>query len=121
MDWTQIIIALIGAACGGGLTTLLFLPQARRAKELENENKAIDQWKELYERLEQDSISKSNLIDRVFSDLRKSQERAITLSSDNARLEILKCECVNCPTRKPPIGYRARVLKKKTEKNETTE
>ena len=118
MDWTQIIIALIGAVFGGGLTTLLFLPQARRAKELENEQKAIDQWKELYDRVEQDSIAKSKHIDYVYSDYRKSQQRTVSLAAENARLSILKCDCINCTNRKPPMGSGVEILKEKDD--ETT-
>ena len=117
MDWTQIIIGLISAVFGGGLTAVFLLPQSRKSKELENEQKAIDQWREAYERSEQESIAKQKLIDRVFADYRKSQERAITLSADNVMLRIFKCDCINCPNRKPPMGSGVEILKEKDDED----
>lgn len=52
MDWTAILTAILTFIGGGGLGAVLMFPQKRKSAELENETKASEQWKELYERSE---------------------------------------------------------------------
>ena len=47
MDWSSIIIAVIGLLGGGGLSYLLFYKQDKQTKELSNDNIVIEQFKEV--------------------------------------------------------------------------
>ena len=111
MDWSSIIIALIGLVAGGSITALIYFPQIKRNKELlnrtaelENEQKVIEQWKELYQASENSRNAQSAHIDRLYGDLKNSRHQNNDLRAENTALKIFKCETISCQNRKPPLA-----------------
>ena len=127
--WVYVVGPIIGALAGC-ISTILFLPQIKQQKIIENQAKAIenevkqaDEWKKLYEEekaLRQDEFKSwseernhllakiEDLYDRITQhrdEKGKMATRITELEINNTRLSMLKCEVVNCPNRKPPTGY----------------
>lgn len=104
MDWTTILTAVLTFVGGGGLGVVLMFPQKRKSAELENEMKASEQWKELYERSEKNRDEQSLLIDRLYDDLKAARDANNALTTENAILKVFKCEKIECIKREPPLG-----------------
>ena len=111
MDLISIITAIIGLVTGGGITAFVYFPQIKRNKELlnrtaelENEQKVIEQWKELYQTSEDGRKAQSAHIDRLYGDLKNSRHQNNDLRAENTALQIFKCENISCQNRIPPIG-----------------
>ena len=77
MDWNSIIIALISALTGGGLTALLTLPQARKKAEGEADSAAVQPLKEANEII-REQLREANEREQDMED----RKRAITAEKD---------------------------------------
>lgn len=118
----EIITGLIGLI-GGNLSALLYIPQIRKGKVLENEAKQSEEWRKLYmeekERREADlkaweeeRSNYDNKIESLYKQIsqHRDEKAAMTkantnLEVENARLRLLKCEVPACALRKPPTGF----------------
>ncbi len=112
MEWTTIIVAIVGALAGGGLVSLLTIRETKKGKQLENKEKEDNRWSKLCDEL-QDQIESLN------ERLVKKDERITDLEDTNAALHIkldesntalakatlLKCSKLACKDRIPPLGY----------------
>ena len=74
MDWTTIVISFFSLIGGGGIATIVLLPQKRRSAELENEAKVSEQWRELFLQSKEEQTRKSDLIDKLYDDLKSSRD-----------------------------------------------
>ena len=112
MDWTTIITATIGAIIPSGLIgSLLFFRENKRGKQLENESKIIEEWKDLAkmyqnrcDELKATVDSKDAKIEELYRNETAMREKLDKLSSKNAVLEIFKCKEISCGNRKPPLS-----------------
>lgn len=111
----SIITAIVGIITGAG-SVLLFFPQIRKSKILENEAKQSEEWQKLYneekERRQTEREASDSKIDSLYkkiSDVRDEKaemaKRITELEVENTRLKLLKCEKPGCGTRQPPTGY----------------
>lgn len=125
----ELILGIGGLLTGAG-GMLLFYPQVKRQKDIENRMKAAEievkqseEWKKLYQeernellafRKEHDEIvaQKDAKIDELYTIISHQRDCKAELSKENTelqvektRLTILKCEVPNCPKRQPPTGY----------------
>lgn len=119
MEWTAILTAVLTFIGGGGLGAVLMFPTKRKAAELENEQKASEQWRELFMQKEQNCKEQSNLIDRLYDNQGKLRDEINRLTTEVAVLKILKCKNLNCAEREPPIADNAAGAKKEERKDET--
>lgn len=110
MDLSAILTVVLTFVGGGGLGAVLMFPQKRKSAELENEMKAGEQWKELYERSEKNRDEQSQLIDRLYGDLKVARDQNNSLTTENALLKVFKCEKIECIKREPPLGKEKEVL-----------
>lgn len=108
LDWTAIIIAIVGA---GGLTALITLTEKKAKAALENMQKTIDEWKALCqeERTEINTLrerltSKQHMIDELYKEREEFMRERDAMSTDLAVATILRCEHVGCEQRKPPLS-----------------
>lgn len=117
-----ILTAAVSLLTGAG-SILLFFPQIRKSKIIENEAKQSEEWKKLYdeerklateERKEWEAERNrlNNKIDELYSQITKHRDEKAEITKTNTELEVditrlsmLKCEVINCPNRKPPTGY----------------
>lgn len=119
----EVVLSSVVSLVLGIGSTVLFFPQTRREKNLQNEAKQAEEWRKLYEeeRKARDEDQKDwhderNRLDAKIDDLyiqinhHRDEKATIikrntTLEVENTRLSMLKCEVVNCPNRKPPTGF----------------
>lgn len=108
LDWTAIIIAIVGA---GGLTALITLTEKKAKAALENMQKTIDEWKALCqeERIEISTLRervsvKQQQIDALYQEREEFMRERDVMSTDLAVAKILRCEHVGCELRKPPLA-----------------
>ncbi len=124
MDWTNIIITLITS---GAFTAIYLLGDRKTAAVLENVSKTIDQWQELlgevkgelaeqrneFKAAKEDHEAhlavKDNKIDSLYKEISVLRDRNDKLSSNVARLTIVRCWKVGCGDRQPPMGTKVSV------------
>ncbi|MCM1301896.1 MAG: hypothetical protein NC226_09260 [Bacteroides cellulosilyticus] len=115
MNWITGIVALLGGIGGlGGICSIfLFYRENKRAKQLDNEHKANEEWQGLVEQykehvkdLEETVKAKDNKIDSLYNANNELRKRNDKLSSTVAALTILRCKVVGCTSRIPPMGSR---------------
>jgi hypothetical protein len=111
MDWNSIIIALISALTGGGLTALLTLQQARKKAEGEADSAAVQPLKEaneiIREQLKESNEREQELEDRVRSVTAEKDalyEQNAMLREENAVIKQYICVHGGCQLRKPGKG-----------------
>lgn len=119
----EIIVTAVVSLITGAGSMLLFFPQVRKSKIIENEAKQSEEWKKLYdeerkmaaeERKEWESerCRLNGKIDELYIQITKHRDEKAAITKSNTELEVevtrlrmLKCEVVNCLKRKPPTGY----------------
>ena len=124
MDWTNIIITLITS---GAFTAIYLLGDRKTAAVLDNVSKTIDQWQELLgevkgelaeqrgefkaakEDYEAHLVAKDNKIDSLYKEIGVLRDRNDKLSSNVARLTIVRCWKVGCGDCQPPMGTKVSV------------
>lgn len=124
MDWTNIIMTLITS---GAFTTIYLLGDKKTSSVLDNVSKTIDQWQELVKEVKQELleqreefrnskveydarlVTKDNKIDSLYKEIAVLRDRNDKLSSNVARLTIVRCWEVGCGTRQPPMGTKVSV------------
>ena len=119
MEWTTIIVAIIGALAGGGLTALLTLRERKKGAQLENKEKEDGRWERLADQLESQIGNLNEQIVTLNERLDKKDARITELEDANASLRmklddantnyvkanLLKCTTLACADRKPPLGF----------------
>ena len=108
LDWTNIIITIIGA---GGITGFFLMTEKKAKAALENMQKTIDEWKALCE-AERDEIKtlrervnfKQQQIDSLYVEREEFMRERDVMTTELAVSKILKCEHVGCDKRKPPLS-----------------
>ena len=94
---------------------------------LDNVSKTIDQWQELVKEVKQELleqreefrnskveydarlVTKDNKIDSLYKEIAVLRDRNDKLSSNVARLTIVRCWRVTCGIRQPPMGTKVSV------------
>ena len=112
MDFTSIIIAIIGALAGGGLVSLLTIHETRKGLKIDNKGKEQDQFIKLIDQL-QDQNEKLNVrIDVKDARITELEDRNAVLrqqldekNTALAKATLLRCTRLNCERRRPPLGY----------------
>jgi hypothetical protein len=105
MDWTTIIVSLGTALlASGGIGGLFQIKEAKRAKKIENDKSAANEWKELYERSEKKADTLGEKLDRVYGDLRRVQEEKNDWKVQFAQAQFMLCRKTPCIERDPPLG-----------------
>lgn len=127
MEWTTIIVAIVGALAGGGLVSLLTIRETKKGKQLENkekeediENKNSDRWEkladQLSEQIEKLNIQITDLNNRLEKKDELLEEKNDIISDLKTKLDKTRsryiasdmCRClrVECKDREPSWGSR---------------
>ena len=124
MDWTSVIMTLISS---GAFTAIYLLGDKKTSSVLDNVSKTIDQWRELVKEVKQELleqreefrnskaeydarlVAKDNKIDSLYKEIAVLRDRNDKLSSNVARLTIVRCWRVTCGIRQPPMDTKASV------------
>lgn len=115
MDWTQVIIALIGLVSGvltgGGVTMWLTRKETKEGKALENMQKVLDAKDRIIEEREErckelkaDIDKKNAKIEQLLTEKSKIRDENDDLKTNLAVTTMLKCIKLNCIDRDPPFG-----------------
>ncbi len=112
MDWASIIVAVVSAlSTGSAVSALLYLRENKRAKQLDNEKSAIEEWqgiakerKHRCDELKASLDAKDQKIDSLYRENAELRKRNDRLSSANTALSIFKCRIIGCDRRHPPFG-----------------
>ncbi len=104
MDWTTIVVSFVTAiVSSGGIASILFFKESKRARQLQNEVTASAQWRELYDKSEGRIISQANRIDALYKEIGRLRNQKDELTTQNALYTIFRCGDVGCATRKPQL------------------
>ena len=109
MDWTSIIINFISS---GAFISLFLITERKTAAAMKNTQSQSAEWRKLYEEEKLDNDKKDQKIAELVheKDLLR-EERDLALSEKNrsllssARADVLRCECLSCQNRKPPLDF----------------
>ena len=112
MDWETIIAAVAGAvAAGGGIGGIVYFRENKRAKKIENDKAAAEEWKELYKQAQSDLKEKEEKIDtmglkldKVFDEMHKKEAEFAGVVVQLTRSRFLECIKTPCTHRDPPWG-----------------
>jgi gas vesicle protein len=111
MDWGTITAGIIGCIAGN-LTALLFFPQMRKTKNIENEAKQSEEWKKLFDGAKNEIKEKDDKIDSLYVKIESYRDEELNLQKqlgetvvENVKLKIMKCEVPSCLKRTPPTGF----------------
>lgn len=109
LDWTNIIIAVIGS---GALTSFFLITEKKTKSALENMQKTIEEWKALcnaereeIKNLRERVSAKQQQIDDLYEEREDFMRERDTMSTELAVVKLLKCETVGCPERIPPLSH----------------
>lgn len=112
IDLSSILSVIIPIVTGAGGFSFAFYREQKKKKQLENSaqehdliQKSAQEWKELYERSDEDSRRKDDKIDVLYKENGKLRDTNNDLTTKVAILEIKKCEKRGCGDRIPPTGY----------------
>lgn len=111
MDWSGIISGLIAGGFSSGFAmSLMYFKENKKAKQLENEKAAIDEWQDIAQErknrcdeLKASLDHKDKKIDELYKENAELRKRNDKLSSTNTALSIFKCKILGCDKRKPPL------------------
>lgn len=119
IEWGAIAIAVIGSFSVSEIIHLFTIRETKKGMKIENKQKEDERWEHLTDQL-QDQIERLQLqIEKKDEGLTKKDERIIELedrcadlrikldeaNTNLAKASLLKCNRLNCPDRKPPLGY----------------
>jgi hypothetical protein len=89
MDWSNILTVIITAlASTGGIGSFLHFKEAKRAKRIENDKAAADEWKELYNKSEEKCDTLGQKLDNIYVLFRQEQEKRQAVEIALARAEL---------------------------------
>ncbi|WP_418981686.1 hypothetical protein [Alistipes sp.] len=117
MDWSTILTALVSALLsGGGIAGVVFFRENKRARQLQNENTASAQWRELYDKAEAKVESQGLKIESLYKENKHLRDQNNDLTTQNAVLKIWKCKRIGCTDREPPFGSKAKIEQTQTDR-----
>lgn len=120
IDWTTILIAIVGSISIGELVSLFTAREQKKGMQIDNKQKEDERWEHLVDQL-QDQVEKlQNQIASLNERVDAKDTRIIELEDNNASLrskldevgtdraicKILRCDTISCPNRVPPLGFK---------------
>ena len=94
MDWTQIIVALLGT---GGFVGLFLITERKTKAQMANMQIMLDNYKDQVK----EYADQNKELRHENNELHKALDKANTQSSIN---EMKRCDCITCVQRIPPLA-----------------
>jgi len=104
VDWSNIIMALIGLVSGGGLMGLLTLKQKRKMGDVEVFLGNIEALKNIIEQLQLENKRKDELLTQYGKNREDHARRYEEKAEESAKLKTLMCVHLGCSLRDPLLG-----------------
>ncbi len=104
----DIITTLLGT---GGLITLFLITEKKAAAQLANADRINEQWRLIVEQKDRDFSALNHKyeaatqkIERLYDDNSELRTALDTANTERAVSKVLRCDCLDCSSRKPPFG-----------------
>ena len=119
IEWTSILIAILGSVGIGELINLFTARETKKGMQLDNKQKEDSRWETLVNELQDQNRVLQEQNTMLHERLDKKDERIFELddrcadlrsrldqvNTDLAKASLLKCNRLNCSDRRPPLGY----------------
>lgn len=100
MDWTQIIIALIGV---GGITGLFLISEKKASAAITNLLKQYDTLQGLYDKLQARYDVETDKVGKLYKEIEDLHNQLDLANTRAATNELKRCDNITCPKRMPPL------------------
>ena len=109
MDWTTIITTFLSS---GVFLGLFLITERKTSAAMKNTQSQSAEWQKLYEEEKLDNDKKDAKIADLLREkdaLRDERDAAISDKAKcliaSSKLDILRCDCLNCTDRRPPLDF----------------
>ncbi len=109
MDWTTIITTFLSS---GVFLGLFLITERKTSAAMKNTQSQSAEWQKLYEEEKEDNDKKDAKIAELVHEKDKLRDERDAAISDKARcliasskLDILRCDCLSCKDRRPPLDF----------------
>ena len=101
MDWSSIIVALIGS---GGLVGLFLIAERKAAAALKNMQTQYDALQALYDKLQQRYDVETDKVGKLYVEIDKLHRKLDASNTAKSIAEMKRCDCITCVNRRPPLA-----------------
>ena len=112
IEWSTLIIAVIGSISISELINIFTLKEHKKGLEIENEQKEDERYLKLVDELQDQNAALNERLDKKDERIIELEDRCADLrqkldeaNTNLAKSLLLKCNRLNCPNRRPPLGY----------------
>lgn len=119
IEWGTIALAVVGSVSIGEIINLFTIKEHRKGMKIENKQKEDERYLALIDELQDQNKMLQEQNNMLHERLEKKDERIIELedrcgdvrikldeaNTNLAKASLLKCNRLNCPNRRPPLGY----------------
>lgn len=109
MDWTTIITTFLSS---GVFLGLFLITERKTSAAMKNTQSQSAEWQKLYEEEKADNDKKDTKIAELIHEKDQLREERDSALNDKARclisaskLDILRCDCLECKDRRPPLDF----------------
>lgn len=109
MDWTTIITTFLSS---GVFLGLFLITERKTSAAMKNTQSQSAEWQKLYEEEKLDNDKKDAKIAELIHEkdqLRDERDAAISDKAKclimSSKLDILRCDCLSCKDRRPPLDF----------------
>ena len=116
MDWTTIIVTLIGS---GGLVGLFLIAERKAAAALKNMQTQYDALQALYDKLQSRYDTETDKVGKLYLEIEDLHNKLDTANTKAATNEMKRCDFITCQSRRPPLSDQWRMDIKDQEDDDT--
>ena len=100
MDWTTIITTFFSS---GVFLGLFLITERKTSAAMKNTQSQSAEWQKLYEEEKESNDKKDAKIAELIHEKDKLRDERCLITS--AKLDVLRCDCLSCNTRRPPLDF----------------
>ena len=101
LDWTTIIVTLIGS---GGLVGLLLIAERKAAAALKNMQTQYDALQALYDKLQERFDVETDKVGKLYTEIDHLHNQLDAANTEAATAKMKRCDFIFCKKRQPPIA-----------------
>ena len=112
IDWTTILIAVVGSISIGELISLFTAREQKKGMQIDNKQKEDERYLALINELQDQNSALTERLDKKDARIIELEDRCADLrnkldeaNTSLAKATLLKCSRLSCVDRKPPLGY----------------
>jgi len=109
MDWTTIVTTFLSS---GVFLGLFLITERKTSAAMKNTQSQSAEWRKLYEEEKEDNDKKDVKIAELIKEKDQLRDERDAAISDKAKclitaskLDILRCDCLGCRDRRPPLDF----------------